>query len=263
MKIEETTTIAEMIKAGENVEMTYYNSSYIERVGNIEYSVHNILYDYMEDIEPYLQTITLSDLEYTKYKYRPRLLAYDLYGSTDLYFLIMIFNNICDIKDFNIKKIKLLSRANLSIINKIFITEKDYLDRNRYLISTSEQSNSPISNPKIPETIKYDIYHFRILINDYLIPDTMDYDIDKICGEFINDINKISISQLNDYNLPLVDEEDGYKIFCFIPSVFNEEYSILHNGIPLIYDKEYALLINDEYIMFKLYALDLHTQPIL
>lgn len=260
MQIETTATIKDMIEAGKNIEMTYYNSSYIEKIGNIEYSVHNIIHDYMEEIEPYLQTVTLSDSEYRKYKYKPRLLAYDLYGSTDLYFLIMIFNNICDVKNFDIRKIKLLSRANLSIINKIFITEKEYLDKNRYLLNTSTQSTQSISNTKIPETIKYDIYYFKIFINDYLTPETIDYDIDKICNKFINDNNKIMITKLNDYELPTIDENrDGYFIFCFIPSSFSEDYNILHNGIGLIYDREYALSVNDEYKMFKLYKLDLYT----
>mgnify|MGYP002410607185 CR=1 FL=1 len=133
MQIEKTSTIQELIEAGKSANMTYYNSSYIERIGNIEYSIYNVLYDYMDELEPYLVTVTLSNDEYNRYCYRPKLLAYDIYGSTDLYFIIMIFNNICDVKDFNFRKVKLISPSNISVINNIFITEKDYLTKNRYL----------------------------------------------------------------------------------------------------------------------------------
>lgn len=265
MQVETTTTIQDLIDIGKSVEMTYYKSSYIEKIGNIEYSVYNVIYDYMEEIEPYLQYITLSDVEYRRYKYKPRLLAYDLYGSTDLYFIIMIFNNICDIKDFTMRKIKLLSRSNLSIINKIFITEKEYLDRNRYLVNNDEQNAQIEKSIKTPEVELYDIYVFTILRNEYILENSNGIlDIDKITTKFFNDSNKIQLSafyelDLSEYlHLNLNDEErNGLFIFCSIPSILTEYDVMYYEGSFDSDGINYAILLNDEHVMFKLYEMSL------
>lgn len=132
MKPELTSNIQDFISIGKNVEMTYYNSSIVEKVGNIEYAISNVIDDYMDEINSFLETVKLSDLEYLKYRYKPKLLAYDIYGSTDLDFLILKFNNILSAKDFNLKKVKLLRPNNLILINKIYNAEKSYIDDNRY-----------------------------------------------------------------------------------------------------------------------------------
>ena len=78
---------------------------------------------------------TFSDEEFRKYQYRPKLLAYDLYGSTELYFIILALNDTCNIKDFNKRKVRLMFRQDLSdILSQIFNAESNRLYLNRQTI---------------------------------------------------------------------------------------------------------------------------------
>jgi len=135
MKPSETYTIQDFITAGASVEITYAKTSILEKVGTIEYPVHNIIYDYMEELLAVSVLVTLTDKEYQKYLYSPKILAYDLYGYTDFYFIIMALNNICNVKDFNFRKVRVLRPSDLSIVNRIMVAEKKYIQDNRERIN--------------------------------------------------------------------------------------------------------------------------------
>ena len=107
-----TYKVEDFIDMQENDSFTYatmalYMQSIVDKT--IVYSSDNVLYDYLEEIKSKAVDYTFSDSEYMKYKYRPKLLAYDIYGSTELYFVILAMNNTCNIKDFN-KRTKLIRK---------------------------------------------------------------------------------------------------------------------------------------------------------
>ena len=45
---------------------------------------------------------------FRKYEYKPKLLCYDVYGYKELYFIILVINEMISVKDFRKKKIKML-----------------------------------------------------------------------------------------------------------------------------------------------------------
>lgn len=126
-KPEHATNLEQFISLGQDVKITYNNYSIKEKVNGINYPVHNVIYDYIEEIKEKAVLVTLTDHEYLKYKFRPRLLAYDVYGNSELYFVLLALNNIIDIKDFNFKKLYMLKRDDIYTINKIYIAERKYL----------------------------------------------------------------------------------------------------------------------------------------
>ena len=63
---------------------------------------YNILNDYRKEIFDFIIPITLTDEEFQKYQYQPKKLAYDLYGSTEYYYMILFINSMTNIKEFNI-----------------------------------------------------------------------------------------------------------------------------------------------------------------
>lgn len=129
----DTSTVAETIKEGmAKTSLSYYNTSILQKIDDIEYSAHNIIYDYLDELESAAYTIKLTDLEYLKYEFRPDLLSYDLYGSTDYDFIILALNGLMGPKDFTKKKLKLLRSADmLSILNRIYNAEQNYIKKNR------------------------------------------------------------------------------------------------------------------------------------
>ena len=135
-----TYKVEDFIDMQENDSFTYatmalYMQSIVDKT--IVYSSDNVLYDYLEEIKSKTVDYTFSDSEYMKYKYRPKLLAYDIYGSTELYFVILAMNNTCNIKDFNKRTIKMLYKSDMSdLLNAIVSAEKNRISLNRESIKS-------------------------------------------------------------------------------------------------------------------------------
>ena len=118
-KPEKTYTLDQFIACQSDTSFCYNNLSFIDQIGNIKYNIHNVASDYIDEIiSNYCVDVELSDDYLAKYKYRPKLLCYDIYGSQELYYLILIINDICSVKDFTKKKLKLPTKDNISVICK-------------------------------------------------------------------------------------------------------------------------------------------------
>ena len=130
--ITKTYTIEEFIAQGSSTQITYDKLSIFENVDGLYLVTHNVLDDYKKEIDMCCQTVVLSTSELNKYKYKPKLLAYDIYGSTELFFIILFTNNICDVKDFNRNRIKLLPQDSLeTIISYIYESQQAVLSKNK------------------------------------------------------------------------------------------------------------------------------------
>ena len=73
----------------------------------------------MDEIrENYCLKIKLDKDNMFKYKYRPKLLCYDIYGDGELAFIIMIINDICDVKEFTKDTLLMPTIENMQLITK-------------------------------------------------------------------------------------------------------------------------------------------------
>ena len=100
---------------------------------------YNILNDYRKEIFDFIIPITLTDEEFQKYQYQPKKLAYDLYGSTEYYYMILFINSMTNVKEFNRRKINLMRAKDMSIIlSAIYSSESEYIERTQQLISQIE-----------------------------------------------------------------------------------------------------------------------------
>ena len=132
-KIPETTySVEDFISAGREVTITYNNLSLITKLGeDINFPMLNVLNDYILDIanSSVVKICTMTELEFLRYQYRPKLLAYDIYGTTDLYFVILALNGMCDVKEFSKKKIKMLAKSDINtLLTWIYNAEKNLID---------------------------------------------------------------------------------------------------------------------------------------
>lgn len=100
---------------------------------------YNILNDYLEELEKMSVTVSLTNEQYLKYKYKPKLLSYDIYGSQELYFVILYINNIASPKEFDMKKIKMIrSDVMAQAMSDIYNAEKEILENNRSEMNMEE-----------------------------------------------------------------------------------------------------------------------------
>lgn len=110
--------------------ISYYSMSLLEKDSdnNIEYDVFNVVSDYMNELKDMAKEVTLSDNEYYTYRFKPKLLAHYLYGNGELYFIILWLNDMWSVKDFNLRKVKLIKNSELAeALSKINASEKSFI----------------------------------------------------------------------------------------------------------------------------------------
>ena len=114
-----TYTLDQYIACQSDSNVCYNNLSFIDRINNIRYNTHNVTSDYIDELrEEYCVRVALSDAQFEIYKYRPKLLCYDIYGNTELAFIILIINDICSTKEFTKKVLLMPKRATMTQITK-------------------------------------------------------------------------------------------------------------------------------------------------
>ena len=128
-KPHKTYTLDQFQSCGSDTVMCYHNLSFTDIHNGIEYDTYNVFSDYLDEIkDEYCLTVVLTDDQLIQYMYRPKLLCWDIYGNTELAFMVVLINDMCSIKQFNRKKILMPKKDNMALIIKyIFNANKDVL----------------------------------------------------------------------------------------------------------------------------------------
>jgi hypothetical protein len=120
-----TYRLSDFIEAGKSVTFTYNNFSFIEIMDNMKYPIYNVINDYLYELKLYSIRTQLSEEEQYKYFYRPKLLASDIYGNSELGFVILALNSMCNVKEFTLPIIKMLNIDDMQkFITQIYNSEK-------------------------------------------------------------------------------------------------------------------------------------------
>lgn len=123
-------TMTEQIEQIENMEISY-------RVLHPELTVHNnetnqdveipfssLLNKYRDYLSNIIVTIILDDEAQAKYRFKPKLISNELYGTTELWDTILILNSCARVCDFQPVRLKLYDPTELKkYINTILIIE--------------------------------------------------------------------------------------------------------------------------------------------
>lgn len=112
-----TTTIEEFIAAGKSVTINYFNLSFLDRSqnGTVVTSL-NVVNDYMSELRDACVNVKLTPEQQQAYFYKPKLLCSDIYGNPELYFIILLINDMADVKEFTKPVIKMLKKDHMSIL---------------------------------------------------------------------------------------------------------------------------------------------------
>lgn len=121
-----TTTIEEFINAGRGVTINYFNLSFLDKSqnGTVVTSL-NVVNDYMAELREACVNVKLTPEQQQAYFYKPKLLCYDIYGNPELYFIILLINDMADVKEFTKPIIKMPKKDHMSLlIGYIYNAEK-------------------------------------------------------------------------------------------------------------------------------------------
>ena len=101
----------------------------------------NIADKYAIELQENKKTVEFTTKEYYKYRFNPKVLSYDLYGTTELWFFILMANEIYTISEFDFKKLKLYDASIISKLNRMLELDKEFLEINSMEVMKEIQSN--------------------------------------------------------------------------------------------------------------------------
>jgi hypothetical protein len=139
-----TYNLTDFIDMGSQDEQTYENFSILTYMDGVEFSEKCIIDYYIDELKAIsLKITTFTEEEINKYRYSPDLLAYDVYGSTQLDFIVMLCNGIIDPKEFDFKRnYLLLPRADVlkAFLSSVYNANGEWHDINRAAIAAEKTS---------------------------------------------------------------------------------------------------------------------------
>lgn len=142
MTADKTISVQDFIGMRSSDDITYYNYSILKYLNGFDMFITNLLYDYEDELNEIAVTIQLTDKERAKYRYKPYLLSFDIYGSTEASFIIMMMNNIIDPKEFDFNRIKVIRYGDLiTILNRMQAVNEEYMNGNRSTLKADFKAN--------------------------------------------------------------------------------------------------------------------------
>lgn len=128
-----TYTLDQFIAMKNTDDMTYNNFSIYGKIDGQNILESNLIDEYLDELSALCSVVELSNDEYKKYRFAPDLLAYDVYGSVQLDFIVLVSNDMIDPKDFNLKRIKLPTVSRLrQFLNEVYTSNSNWIAKNRY-----------------------------------------------------------------------------------------------------------------------------------
>lgn len=139
-----TYTLNQFIALKDVDRIVYRRYSIIQRsLTNEEllYCIDNVIHTYMDEMKKKRKIVSVTESERIKYAYKPKLLAYDVYGSTELFFILLALNGMCNMKQFDLierKFFALTPQDCAQFMSDIYNAEGDYLKLNRTSLGVYE-----------------------------------------------------------------------------------------------------------------------------
>ena len=124
-------TIDELVESAVNAEISYRNmhggllmtDSLTEET--IRVPINSLFGKYRYFLENTIIEWEFNDIEFERYKYKPKALSDKLYGTTEFWSGLLDINECVSVIDFNSKKIKMYDPKKIKpLINEILIMEK-------------------------------------------------------------------------------------------------------------------------------------------
>lgn len=127
-------TIQSVIEEGLELKLTIKDLAFKEIIENsagekFVVNMFNLYEKYYELLLDYATIVVLTDEEYRKYRYNPRLLSKDLYGTPELHYMLLRLNYVYSIINFDFREVRVFRTNINTLLNEIMVMEsEDYID---------------------------------------------------------------------------------------------------------------------------------------
>lgn len=126
-----TYTVEDFMRLCATNKVIFNNFAYKDLMSNgTQVAVLDTIDDYMPEIRDESVLVKLTPELYRKYRYKPKLLCFDIYGNTEVYFVILLLNGIIDMKEFDMDVVRMLPVNSMnSLLSNIYNAESEWMDR--------------------------------------------------------------------------------------------------------------------------------------
>lgn len=127
-------TIQSVIEEGLELKLTIKDLAFKEIIENSSgekfvVNMFNLYEKYYELLLDHATIVVLTDEEYRKYRYNPRLLSKDLYGTPELHYMLLRLNYVYSIINFDFREVRVFRTNITTLLNEIMVMEsEDYID---------------------------------------------------------------------------------------------------------------------------------------
>ena len=118
------------IKEGENLIFSRSANIFKTRTGDVITPQQSIVCRYYDSLKSYITTLTFETTEQKKrYRFNPKFLSYDLYGTPELWADLLYINNMTSVAEFKKDTVKVFTSDILNALVEIkLIIENDLID---------------------------------------------------------------------------------------------------------------------------------------
>lgn len=140
-------TIDQFIQTEQNKSVKYPNYYYQKVISEDDLHVimnyQSIMDRYVQYIRDYITEIELSQEEMRKYRYNPKRLSFNLYGTTSYWWSIIFANQIHSLTEFDFSRdnvIKVFTREGISAFSTVLSVDKTFISENQSEVSKDRKS---------------------------------------------------------------------------------------------------------------------------
>lgn len=105
----------------------------------------SLLTKYWYHLRKRITTLVFTDKQYRQYRFRPKTLSYDLYGTIEFATPLMQINNVTSISEFDLKIVKIFNPDIRDFFNEILNKEKARIQSNE--AEVTKDLKAPIKIP--------------------------------------------------------------------------------------------------------------------
>lgn len=127
-------TLTELIEYGKELQIstsTLTNHIYLSDVNAneiIKIPFNTMIHKYRDFFDKYIITYELTELEVMEYKFQPKKMSSDLYGTTEFWGLLLYINDKHSILDFSLEnnQVNIIKPENIDeLLNELMIVQKN------------------------------------------------------------------------------------------------------------------------------------------
>lgn len=92
-------------------------------------NMFNLYEKYYEILLDHVVVATLTEAEYRRYRFQPKLLSFDLYGTKELHYMLLRLNHVYSVINFDFNEVRVFKPTVLNLLNEIMVVEaEEYIE---------------------------------------------------------------------------------------------------------------------------------------